>query len=173
MKGLLKIPCMSQQLYYTDTTLRLYKSLVRPQLAYCIQVSTYAPETGRWNWINCKEDLQNELGPHVFEPLERLKGCGLTTLARQWEQSNRSYWDHWDGIFICIRSEVLRIRREETRHLGGTGIVCLRNWEEHQGLSVSGSRVVEFWSSLDDSAVSVNNIMAFKKGPGKCSIGVV
>jgi len=62
-----------------DTILRLYKSLVRPQLEYCIKS---IPETGRLEKLQRRakeqiwgyKDLSNE---------ERLKRCGLTTLDRR------------------------------------------------------------------------------------------
>src|SRR6218665_2405780 len=52
---------------YKDTILRSQKSLVRPQMEYCIQVWNPYLKQDRRSWRKCKEELQNDLGIQGFE----------------------------------------------------------------------------------------------------------
>src|SRR6218665_1519690 len=148
-----------------DTILRLYKSLVRPQLEYCIQVwSPYLKQE-----MEKLEKVQRRAtkmiqGYRDLSYEERLIRCGLTTL-----EERRSRGDLIEAYKIITGKESIQWERffelapgKVTR---GTDTNYLRKGT--LGQKFFSARVVDLWNALDDSTVSVDNITAFKRKLGK------
>src|SRR6218665_2395660 len=148
-----------------DTILRLYKTVVRPQLEYCIQVwSPYLKQD-----MEKLEKVQRRKMIQGYKNLsyeEWLIRCGLTTLEKR-----RSRGDlietykiitgkdsiQWERFFEFAPSKVTRGHRYKlfTKRKGTL-------WQK-----IFCARVVDLWNALDDSTVSVDNVTAFKRKLGK------
>src|SRR6218665_1430163 len=145
-----------------DTILGLYKSLVRPQLEYCIQV---------WSPL-LKQDMENytivqrratkmSQGYKDLSYEERLIRCGLTTLEKRRSRGDliEAYKEsiQWERFFELAPSKGTRGHRYK----------LFKKRKGTTGQKFFSARVVGLWNELDDSTVSVDNITVFKKKLGK------
>src|SRR6218665_3950555 len=151
------------------TILRLYKSLVRPQLEYCIQVHVWSPylkqdmeklekvQRRATKMIRGYKDLSYE---------ERLIRCGLTTLEKR-----RSSGDLIEAYTIITGKESIQWERFfELAPSKGTREHSYKLFKKRKGTlwqKFFSARVVDLWNELDDSTVSVDNVTAFKRKLGK------
>jgi len=150
-----------------DTILRLYKSLVRPQLEYCIQVwNPYLRQD-----IEKLEKVQRRatkmiLGYKNLSYEERLDRCGLTTLERR-----RSRGDLIEAYKIITGKEALQWERffefAPNKATRGHRYKLFKKPKGTLGQKFFSARVVDLWNGLDDSAVSVDTVTAFKRKLGK------
>src|SRR6218665_3586516 len=152
-----------------DTILRLYKSLVRPQLEYCIQV--WSPhlkldmeklekvQRNAPKMIQGYKDLSYE---------ERLIRCGLTTLEKR-----RSRGDLIEAYKIIIGKESIQWERffelAPSKGTRGHRYKLFKKRKGTLGQKFFSARVVDLWNELDDSTVSVDNVTVFKRKLGKWS----
>jgi ribonucleases P/MRP protein subunit RPP40 len=150
-----------------DTILRLYKSLVRPQLEYCVQAwNPYLKQD-----IEKLEKVQRRATKMIsgYKNLsyeERLAKCGLTTL--EWRRSRGDLIEAykiitgkegipWERFFELAPNKATRGHRYK----------LFKKPRGTIGQRFFSARVVEMWNGLDDSAVSVDTITAFKVKLGK------
>jgi hypothetical protein len=162
--GMIKRTIVSRE---KDIILRLYKTLVRPHLEYCVQA---------WNPYLRKdieelEKVQRRATKMIkgFSNLsydERLKRCNLTSL-----ETRRIRGDLIETYKIVTGKEALSADRffefsNDSRTRG--------HRYKLKKLSVGGikqkyfsARVVNYWNGLDDETVSVDTVLAFKKKLGK------
>src|SRR6218665_985195 len=162
--------CMIRRTIVTrdkDTILRLYKSLVRPQLEYCIQVwSPYLKQD-----MEKLEKLQRRATKMIqgYKDLsyeERLIRCGLTTLEKR-----RSRGDLIEAYKIITGKESIQWERffELAASKGTRGHIykLFKKRKGTIGQKFFSARVVDLRNELDDSTVSVDNVTAFKRKLGK------
>jgi hypothetical protein len=150
-----------------DTILRLYKSLVRPQLEYCIQVwNPYLKQD-----IEKLEKVQRRATKMIwgYKDLsyeERLKRCGLTTLEKR-----RNRGDLIEAYKIITGKEALKWERffelAPNKTTRGHRYKLFKKPKGRLGQKFFSARVVDLWNGLDDSTVSVDTITAFKRKLGK------
>src|SRR6218665_2772809 len=148
-----------------DTILRLYKSLVRPQLEYCIQV--WSPHLKQD--MEKLEKVQRRATKmiHGYKDLsykERLKRCGLTTLEKKRSRGRgdliKAYKIitgqeaiQWERFFELAPSKVTRGHR-------------YRLFKKRKGTleqTFYSARVVDLWNELDNSTASVVSVTALKR----------
>src|SRR6218665_3301523 len=150
-----------------DTILRLYKTLVRPQLEYCIQVlSPYLQQD-----MEKLEKVQRRAtkmiqGYKYLSYEERLIRCGLTTLGKR-----RTRGDLIEAYKIITGKEVIQWERffelAPCKVTRGHRYKLFKKRKGTLGQNIFSARVVDFWNELDDSTVSVDNVTAFKRKLGK------
>src|SRR6218665_2406714 len=149
-----------------DTILRLYKSLVRPQLEYCIHV--WSPHLKQD--IEKLEKVQRRATKMIqgYKDLsyeERLIRCGLTTL-----EERRSRGDLIEA-YITGKESIQWERFFELAPNKGTRGHRYKLFKKRKGTlgqKFFSARVVDFWNELDDSTVSVDNVTElFKRKLGK------
>ena len=150
-----------------ETILRLYKSLVRPQLEYCIQVwNPYLKQD-----IEKLERVQRRAtkliwGCKSLSYEERLKLCGLTTLERR-----RNRGDLIEAYKIITGKEAIPWERffelAPNKTTRGHRYKLFKKNRGAIGQRFFSARVVELWNGLDDCTVSVDTVTAFKVKLGK------
>src|SRR6218665_2299146 len=150
-----------------DTILRLYKSLVRPQLEYCIQAwSPYLKQD-----MEKLEKVQRRAtkmiqGYKYLSYEERLIRCGLTTLEKR-----RSRGDLIEAYKIITGKESIQWERffelAPSKGTRGHRYKLFKKRKGTLGQKFFSARVVDLWNELDDSTVSVDNVTAFKRKLGK------
>src|SRR6218665_1051626 len=150
-----------------DTILRLYKTLVRPQLEYCIQVwSQYLQQD-----MEKLEKVQRRAtkmiqGYKYLSYKERLIRCGLTTLEKR-----RSRGDLIEAYKIITVKESIQWERffelAPSKGTRGHRYKLFKKRKGTIGQTFFSARVVDLWNELDDSTISVDNVTAFKRKLGK------
>src|SRR6218665_773802 len=150
-----------------DTILRLYKSLVRTQLEYWIQVwSPYLKQD-----MEKLEKVQRRAtkmiqGYKYLSYEERLTRCG--TLEKR-----RSRGDLIEAYKIITGKESMQWERffelAPSKLTRGPGhrYKLFKKRKGTLGQTFFSARVVDLWNALDDSTVSVDNVTAFKRKLGK------
>jgi hypothetical protein len=145
-----------------DILLRLYKSLVRPHLEYCVQV---------WN-PNLKKDKEllekvqrratkmiKGMGGLTYE--ERLKRCKLTTLERR-----RTRGDLIQTYKTITRKDDLQPERffkmAEYKSTRGHKYKLYRKQEGYMKQRYYSGRVVDPWNNLNEETVSAESVTNFK-----------
>jgi hypothetical protein len=145
-----------------EIIMRLYKTLVRPHLEYCVQA---------WNPflkkdIEILERVQRRATKMIksFQRLsyeERLKLCGLTTLERR-----RVRGDLIETYKLMTNKVEMPHERffEKVRYNGTRGHT-LKLFKKRVGSCKRhffSARVVDSWNELDDKIVSATTVNAFK-----------
>src|SRR6218665_652709 len=149
-----------------DTILRLYKTLVRPQLEYCIQVWSPLLETGYGKTgESAKKSHKMIQGYTYLSYEERLIRCGLTTLEKR-----RSRGDLIEAYKIITGKESIQWERffelAPSKVTRGHRYKLFKKRKGTLGQKFFSARVVDLWNALDDSTVSVDNMTAFKRKLG-------
>lgn len=147
-----------------DILLRLYKTLVRPHLEYCIQA---------WNPtlkkdIAIMEKIQRR-ATKLIEPLshlpyeERLKRCNLTSLTKR-----RIRGDLIETFKIITGKEGLKAEMFFQQHPNqvqstrGHRYKLYKKQEKTLKKSFFSSRVVDVWNGLKDATVAADSMTSFK-----------
>src|SRR6218665_2565345 len=146
-----------------DTVLRLFKSLVRPQLEYCFQV--WSP--------HLKQDMEKveRVQRRATKKIQsckdlsyegRLIKCGLTTLEKKGSRG-----DFIEEYKIITGKESIQWERFfELAPSKGTRGYRYKLFKKRNGTlrqKFFSARVVILWNKFDDSTVSVDNVAAFKR----------
>ena len=71
-----------------EIMLKMYKTIIRPHLEYCVQLWNPLPSHGNWGLIMCIENVQRRFtrsieGIGLLSYKDRLKKVGLTTLLER------------------------------------------------------------------------------------------
>jgi hypothetical protein len=150
-----------------DTILRLYKSMVRPHLEYCIQAwNPYLKQD-----IEKLEKVQRRATKMIwgYKDLsyeERLERCGLTTLERR-----RSRGDLIEAYKIITGKEALCWEKffelAPNKATRGHRYKLFKKPTGTLGQKFFSARVIDIWNGLDDSTVSVDTVAAFKRKLGE------
>src|SRR6218665_3700790 len=146
-----------------DVGLRLYKSLVRPHLEYCVQAwSPYLRKD-----IDTLDRIQRRatkmirgLGKCTYE--ERLMRCGLTNLEKR-----RTRGD-------LIEAYKIMTGRKQFRHISSSKSVWkaepedtdtsfIKNELGFQKNRFFSARVINPWNDLDERTVTVDTVDKFKR----------
>src|SRR6218665_2443802 len=141
-----------------DVVLRLYKSLVRPHLEYCLQAwSPYLRQD-----IETLEQIQRRatkmirgLGELTYE--ERLMRCGLTNLEKR-----RTSGDLIEAYKIMTGKEAISAHKifkvsKENRNRGH-GYKLYKKQTGIRRNRFFGARVVNPWNDLDEKTVTVDTV---------------
>src|SRR6218665_2458910 len=147
--------------------LRLYKSLVRPQLEYWIQVWSLYQKQDREKLEKVQRRATKMIQGHKdLSYEERLIRCGLTTLEKR-----RSRGDLIEAYKIITGKESIQLERFfELAPSKGTRRHRYKLFKKRKGTlgqKFFSARVVDLWNELDDSTVSVDNVTVFKRKLGK------
>lgn len=145
-----------------DTILRLYKSLVRPHLEYCVQA--WSPDFKKD--IDLLEAVQRRatkmirgLGRLPYE--ERLRKCGLTTLEKR-----RRRGDLIETYKILTGKSAMKPDRffqpAQYRGTRGHSLKLYKKRSTTYGKRFFSNRVIDDWNQLDIGAVSAATITDFK-----------
>lgn len=145
-----------------DVILRLYKTLVRPRLEYCVQV--WCPDLKKD--IELLEAVQRRatkmirgFGGLSYE--ERLRRCGLTTL-----ETRRTRGDLIEAYKILTGKVDMESGRffQQARHGGTRGhdLKLYRRRAAAYGKRFFSSRVVDKWNKLNCRAISAKSVTDFK-----------
>ena len=157
--GLIKrtIACKSKAVI-----LRLYKSLVRPHLEYCIQA--WRPHLVKD--IELLEKVQRRATRMIEECAgktykERLKIVGLTTL-----ECRRMRADLIEVYKILKGFEGIEEKLLFTRHISNTRGHTMKLYKNRVNSDVLkysfANRVIEHWNKLPENVINVNSINSFK-----------
>ena len=135
-----------------DTILRLYKTLVRPQLEYCIQVwSPYLKQD-----MEKLEKVQRRAtkmiqGYKYLSYEERLIRCGLTL------EKKRSRGDLIEAYKIITGKELIHWERffeiEPSKVTRGHRYKLFKKTKGTLGQTFFSARVVDLWNEFDDSII--------------------
>ena len=145
-----------------EIIMRLYKTLVRPHLEYCVQA---------WNPflkkdIDMLERVQRRAtkmirGLHRLSYEERLKICGLTTLEKR-----RARGDLIETYKLMTNKVEMPYERFfATARYAGTRGHTRKLFKKRVGACKQhffSARVVDSWNALDDRTVSATSVNAFK-----------
>ena len=164
MLGMIKRTIVSRD---KEIIVKLYKSLVRPHLEYCVQA---------WNPflkkdIELLEKVQRRAtkmvnGCHNLSYERRLQYCGLTTLERRRERGDliETY------KIMTGKVDVPYDRYFTLAHYSSTRGHKCKLFKQRVGprkKNVFSARVVDKWNSLDEAGVTVETINGFKGYLGK------
>src|SRR6218665_648826 len=171
--GMIKRMIVSRE---QDVVLRLYKSLVRPHLEYCVQAwSPYLRED-----IGTLEQIQRRatkmirgLGKLTYE--ESLMRCGLTHLEKR-----RTRGDLIDAYKIMTGKEAILAHKffevSMENRTRGHGYKLYKTRTGIRRNKFFRARVVNPWNDLDEKTATVDTVDKFKRqlssGVGKaCNVG--
>jgi hypothetical protein len=157
--GMIKRTVVSRE---KDVILRLYKTLVRPHLEYCVQA--WCPFLKKD--IEILEKVQRRATKMIkgYQRLtyeERLKRCGLTTLEKR-----RTRGDLIETYKILTNKvEVPRERFFATKQYDGTRGHTMKLFKKRVGRYKQhffSVRVVDRWNELDEKIVMATSVDNFK-----------
>jgi hypothetical protein len=146
-----------------DIIIRLYKSLVRPHLDYCIQA--WRPHLQKD--IEVLEKVQRRAtrmieGLKGIEYEDRLHIVGLTTL-----ETRRTRADMLEVYKIInglegVKEDSFFERRGESMLRGHKYMLSKKRFRTDLGKFSFGNRVINFWNNLPQDVVLAENILGFK-----------
>ena len=139
--------------------LNIYKSLVRPNLEYCVQLWCPVPAHGNWSTIMELESVQRSFtrlidGIGLLPYRERLQKLKLTTLIERRARGDlievfktfRGKCNYGDQFFNKSRS----------------GYNILLSGDHATKVNAFQTRVVKYWNKLDKSVKRAENVVDFK-----------
>jgi hypothetical protein len=149
----------------SDIIIRLYKSLVRPHLDYCIQA--WRPYLKKD--MDVMEKVQRRVTRMIegFKGLEygvRLKKVGLTTLETRRVRADLLEVFKIVKGFEGLREESFFERRGDSGCRGHKYTLSKKRFRTNLGKFSFGNRVINFWNSLPEKVVLEDNIIGFKIG---------
>ena len=144
-----------------EVMLKIYTSIVRPQLEFCVQLWSPLPSHGYWGLILSIENVQrsftrmiNGIGTLTYE--NRLKNLGLTTLL---ERRSRGDLIETFRIVTGIANygqNLFNISRN------GRNLVSRPGDQNAFKYSLLSRRVISYWNKLPVDVKSVKSVDAFK-----------
>ena len=145
-----------------EIIMRLYKTLVRPHLEYCVQA---------WNPF-LKKDIEilervqwratkMIKGCQKLSYEDRLKRCGLTTLEKRRERGDLIETYKWMTGKVEMPHERFFKMAEHTGTRGHTMKLFKKRVGTHKRHFFS-ARVVDKWNKLDEKTISATSANAFK-----------
>ena len=144
-----------------EIMLKMYKSLVRPQLEYCVQLWSPLPSHGNWGLILALENVQRSftrmidgIGTMTYE--NRLKHLGLTTLLERRARGDLIETFRIVSGIAKYGSNLFKISRNGKNLVSRPGD---QNTYKHGLLS---RRVIAYWNKLPLHIRSVKTVDAFK-----------
>lgn len=143
-----------------DIMLRIYKTLIRPNLEYCTQIWAPTPRHGNWQTIFNLESVQRQYTSQIRYCIElsyenRLKLLGLTTLLERRMRGDlievfkilNGYSNYGQNFFKLSEK---------------TGNLIVKTGQRMK-LDFFGNRVVKYWNRLPDRVKMSSSINNFKK----------
>ena len=144
-----------------EVMLKLYKSLVRPHLEYCVQLWAPMASHGNWTSILAIEDIQRTftrmidgIGLLTYE--NRLENLGLTTLLERRARGDlietfkilNGFSNYGDSLFKLSRS--------------GKKIISRPSDENKFKYEFFSRRVINYWNKLPSSVTDATSVDSFK-----------
>ena len=143
------------------TMTTVYKSLVRPNLEYCVQLWNLIDKPGNWNLIMDIEKVQREFtkridGLGLLTYRERLNRCGLTTLLERRARGDIiECFKIWKGI-VNYGQDLLHISRSGYN-------LKLRTSKGELLHEAFPSRIVNYWNKIPDEVKDAETTESFKQ----------
>ena len=144
-----------------EVMLKIYKSLVRPQLEYCVQLWSPLPSHGNWGLILEIEDVQRSFtrmidGIGILSYEKRLEFLGLTTLLERRARGDLiETFKIWSKI-ANYGDKLFKISRNGNNLVSRPGD---QNKFKHGFLS---RRVIHYWNKLPVDVKSAKTVDSFK-----------
>ena len=150
----------------SEIMLKIYKSMIRPHIEYCVQLWSPLPSHGNWGVILALENVQrkftrmiNNIGLLPYK--DRLKSLGLTTLLERRSRGDlietfkivHGFSDYGPNLFNISRSGVNLISKPGDQHK-------MRH-------SFFTRRVINFWNKLPSYVKLSKSVDIFKNNLSK------
>ena len=140
---------------------KIYKSLIRPHLEYCVQLWSPLPSHGNWGLILEIEDVQRSFtrmidGIGLLSYENRLKALNLTTLLERRARGDLIETFKIRSGLVDYGQKLFKISRNGNNLVSRPGD---QNKFKHSFLS---RRVIQYWNKLPNDIKSVKTVDSFK-----------
>lgn len=150
----------------SDVMLKIYKSMIRPHLEYCVQLWSPLPGHGNWGLIHALENIQRKYtrlidGIGLLSYEARLQKLGLTTLLERRARGDlietfkivNNMTDYGHDLFSLSRSGNHLVSRPGSQHK-----------LKHDFFP---NRVIKYWNKLPPSVRFSKSVDSFKNNLSK------
>jgi hypothetical protein len=150
----------------SDVMLKVYKSMIRPHLEYCVQLWSPLPSHGNWGLILALENIQRKYtrlidGIGLLSYEARLQKLGLTTLLERRARGDlietfkivNNMTDYGHDLFSLSRS--------------GNHLVSRPGSENKLKHAFFPNRVIKYWNKLPPSVRFSKSVDSFKNNLSK------
>ena len=140
---------------------KIYKSLIRPQLEYCVQLWSPLPSHGNWGLILEIEDVQRSFtrmidGIGLLSYENRLKALNLTTLLERRARGDLIETFKIRSGLVDYGHNLFKASRNGNKLVSRPGD---QNKFKHSFLS---RRVIQYWNKLPNDIKSCKTVDSFK-----------
>lgn len=144
-----------------DVMLKLYKSMVRPHLEYCVQLWSPQPTHGNWGVIHRLEDVQREYTRQIngighLSYASRLQSLGITTLLERRARGDLIETFKMFKGFANYGSNLFRPSRS------GYNILYPMGKRSNLQNAFINTRVIEYWNKLPHHVKDSTSVEMFK-----------
>ena len=153
----------------SEVMLKIYKSMIRPHIEYCVQLWSPLPSHGNWGVILALENVQRKFTRMIdniglLPYKERLEALGLTTLLERRARGDLIETFKILNNFSDYGSDLFKISRSGVNLLSKPG-------DQHKfRYSFFSRRIINYWNRLpvnvkDSTSVEnlKNNLSKFKR----------